>query len=90
MKRILLSMIAIVAMASCSKEDLQDADVLHNQGTSKAILNGITLLPGQQEIVPHTTSYNILCDEGCKININGSLYYESGVFKNHLKRQYKF
>ena len=83
-------MIVIVAMASCSKEVFQDADVLHNQGSSQAILNGITLSPGQKEIVPHSTTYSVSCSEGCKVNINGAIYYQSGVYTNDSKRQHKF
>ena len=89
MKR-LFTMIAIVAMASCSKEGFQDADVLQNQGSSQAILNGITLSPGQKEIVPHSTTYSVSCSEGCKVNINGAIYYQSGVYTNDSKRQHKF
>lgn len=90
MKKILFSLLAIIVMASCSKEGFQDADVLQNQGESEAILNGITLSPGQQEIVPHSTYYSIICSQGCKVNINGSIYYESGVYQNDSKRQHKF
>lgn len=89
MKR-LFTMIAIVAMASCSKEGFQDVDVLHNQGSSQAILNGITLSPGQKEIVSHSTTYSVSCSEGCKVNINGAIYYQSGVYQNDSKRQHKF
>ncbi len=46
MKRILTLAVAVVAMASCSKEGFQDVDVIHNQGSSQAILNGITMSPG--------------------------------------------
>ena len=83
-------MIAVVAMASCSKEGFQDADVLHNQGSSQAILNGITLSPGQQEIVPHSTTYSVSCSEGCKVNIIGAIYYQSVVYQTDSKRQHKF
>lgn len=90
MKRILTLAVAVVAMASCSKEGFQDVDVIHNQGSSQAILNGITMSPGQQEIVPHTPNYSITCSEGCKVNINGSIYYQSGVYQNNSKRKHKF
>ena len=80
----------ITVFSSCSKDydslGYEDADVIHNQGLSKVIVNGLDLSVGQKEIVHHTLTYTIECFEECKVNINGSIYYESGVFKNELFR----
>lgn len=94
MKKLLIAMIAVAAMASCSKDydalGYEDADIITNQGTSEATVGGLTLPPGERVIVPHNGSYTVICSEGCKVNINGSIYYESGYYVNDLKRKHQF
>lgn len=83
MKNLLLfAVLAVGLLASCQKEDLIEVDVIVNQGTSDAIVNGITLKPGQREVLPPEKSHVVICGTGCKVNINGGLRYESGTYGN--------
>lgn len=87
-------MIAVAAMASCSKDyealGYEDADVIVNQGISPVTVGSIGLSPGEKTIVPHQPQYVIVCPNDCKVNINGAIIYQSGVFDNHYTRKHKF
>ena len=90
MKKLLLSIVAITVMASCSKnEDYTIVDNINNQGKSIVTVGTITLSPGESIIVPHQSSYLILCGVGCRVNINGAIYYESGQYTIDLYSKQK-
>lgn len=91
MKKILLSLIAIVAMASCSKnDDYTLVDDITNQGGSTVTVGILTLAPGERIIVPHSNEYMILCGLDCKVNINGGIYNNSGLYSIDYPRKHKF
>lgn len=90
MKKLLLSIVAITVMASCSKnEDFTIVDDITNQGQSIVTVGTITLSPGERIIVPHQSSYFILCGVGCRVNINGAIYYKSGQYTIDLYSKQK-
>lgn len=72
---------------SCDKGDYQLVDVVHNQGESVVTVNGLVMHPGTRLEFPHTSEYTILTVGECKININGAIYYEPGVYQNESKRK---
>lgn len=86
MKKLTLLAVAIVALASCSK-DYVDADMLHNQGETEAKIGGVVLTPGEKTIVPHSSEYEVVCGEKCKVSINGIIHTESGLYMNLISKK---
>lgn len=78
-------------MASCSKkDDYTLVDDITNQGSSEVTVGIYTLAPGDRLIVPHSSSYMVLCGTGCKVNINGGIYYYSGMYTIDYPMKYKY
>lgn len=91
MKKIFAMMlIAVATMASCEKKEYVPMDTISNHGTGIAILNDITLKPGQTRTVPHAPMYWVVCGEGCEVRINGVVMRTGGIIHtpeptNHRK-----
>lgn len=86
----LFKLFAIALMlitVSCDKGDYQLVDVVQNQGESVVTVNGMVMHPGTKLEFPHTNEYVILTVGECKININGFIYYESGIYENDSQRK---
>ena len=85
MKKLSLALLALIVMASCKKnEDFDKVDDISNQGNTTALVGYKILKPGQRIIVPHSEFYRIVCEEECKVNINGALFYKTGDYRMEL------
>lgn len=89
---ILVILLGMFTIISCEKEGLEPADVIINQGSVHVLVDGVVFTPGQKVIVPHKEFYEITCEQeaGCKVNINGGIYYESGRYHITFHLKHKF
>lgn len=87
MKKLLLVAVVGLGLTSCSKGDFVFVDKIDNQGQSVVLVNGLAVEAGDQIILDHVDSYSVVCTDDCKVNINGAIYYESGVYKNETKQK---
>ena len=88
MKNIIAFAVALIVFASCAKTVTNPNDTIVNQGLSPVQIDGITLEVGERIIIPHKETYLIICGDGCKVNINGFLYYQTGEYVNEITNQY--
>ena len=91
MKAIIIFLVAVgigLTAVSCKKSnDFILVDVVENQGDNIVDVNGVIMRPGQKMEFPHTDTYVLKAIGEFKININGAIYYESGVYQNDLRRK---
>ena len=91
MKTIIIFLVAVglgLTVVSCKKtNDFNLVDVVENQGDNIVDVNGMIMRPGQVMEFPHTDTYVLKAIGAIKININGAIYYESGVYQNDLRRK---
>ena len=88
MKNLLLLAIVILGITSCKKRDDFNhqirIDVIKNGSTHYAVVNGIHINPGEAIVTPHLDTINIQSCVECLLNINGGIYYDSGIYPNSL------
>lgn len=91
MKTIIVILMAVglgLTAVSCKKTgDFILVDVVENQGDNIVDVNGLLMQPGQKMEFPHNDTYVLKAIGEIKLNINGVIYYESGVYQNDLRRK---
>jgi len=94
MNKIKTLMIAIVAMAtlSCEKDKhpMEDADRIINKGETEVLVSEYVLYPNEEIIIKHREVYFVLCGRGCKVDINGYIHRETGVYDNKTSFKHRF